>query len=461
VGHNIKETIRDDKFIEKVKKSFDQDKASFVIRAYDFASKRLGNEDIPLSVAELLLSQGADDVTIASSLLAPVLWHNCSDINEIEEAFGELIASNLREFKSPTAIRTDTESHRREDIQVLLNSLTGDNRSIVLRLAFRLIELESPSVSNRGELRRIARETLDLYVPLANRLGLGELRKRLEDVSFLIEDPSTYHEIKQKIAPIQAEDDKCLKIIIEGINRMLKKKDIEGNVQGRTKSLYSIYCKMARLGADFHKILDRIGIRIIVPSVPECYKVLGILHYHFKPIPGTFDDYIGLPKNNGYQSLHTCVYPVREISHKPIEFQIRTELMHMEAEYGIAAHWRYKSNEAFATDDKLQSQWLQSLVTQHKDSDSTESFFKLLYQQIYEDHVVVFGNAGQIVRLPENATVRDYVKRFNAEIPPTLRVKVNGKITGLDHRLHDGDTVEIIDGANPLPSLREPKTFNT
>jgi len=459
MGHNIKETIRNDKFIKKVKKSFDHDKASFVIIAYDFACKRLSNEDIPLSVADLLLNQGADDVTIASSFLAPVLWHNCSDIKEIREAFGEVIASTLCEFKSPTAIRTDTESHRREDIQILLNSLTGDNRSIVLRIAFRLIELESPSVSNREELRKIARETLDLYVPLANRLGLGELRKRLEDVSFLIEDPSAYHEIKQKVAPIQAEDDRCLKILIEGINRILKKKDIEGNVQGRTKSLYSIYCKMARLGADFHEIMDRIGIRIIVSSVPECYKVLGILHSHFKPIPGTFDDYIGLPKNNGYQSLHTCVYPVREVSHKPIEFQIRTELMHMEAEYGIAAHWRYKSSEAFAIDDNLQSQWMKSLVLQHKDSDSAESFFKLLYQQIYEDHVVVFGNAGQIVRLPENANVRDYVKRFNEKIPPLLQVKVNGKITELDHRLHDGDTVEIIDGENPAFNIQKDKIF--
>jgi len=366
--------------LEKVRDAFDPAEAELIIRAHSFAKEKLqGHPRPPFRVAELLLGQKADAVTLAAALLAPTIWYAGTTLPEIRDAFGEAVAATLAEFGTPTALRTDTEPHRRKDIHALLASLTGITRKVVLRLAFRLIELEHAAEPAEAGLRDLARETLDLYVPLADRLGLGGLRKQLEETSFRILYPDIYRDLQQKVSPIQIEDDRCLNILMEWVKRLLTKNGIDGEVQGRTKSLYGIYAKMTRSGASLHEIMDRIGLRVIVSSVPECYSVLGLLHSHFRPIPGTFDDYIGLPKENGYQSLHTCVYPVRDISHKPIEFQIRTELMHMEAEYGVAAHWRYKSAEAAAANNRRQSRWIESLVDQHRNAPSADGFMDLRY----------------------------------------------------------------------------------
>jgi len=450
MGRNSQNWANGRLFLEKVRDAFDPAEAELIIRAHSFAKEKLrGHPRPPFRVAELLLGQKADAVTLAAALLAPTIWYADTTLPEIRDTFGETVASTLLEFKTPTALRTDTETHRRKDIHALLASLTGNTRKVVLRLAFRLIELDHALEPAEGGLRDLARETLDLYVPLADRLGLAGLRKQLEETSFRILYPDTYRDLKQKVAPIQTEDDRCLHILMDAVKRLLEKNGIAGKVQGRTKSLYAIYSKMTRSGASLHEIMDRIGLRVIVSSVPECYTVLGLLHSHFRPIPGTFDDYIGLPKDNGYQSLHTCVYPVRDISHKPIEFQIRTELMHMEAEYGVAAHWRYKSAEAAAVNNHRQSRWIESLVDQHRNAPSSGGFMDLLYRQVYHDHLVIFGNAGQIVRLPENATVRDFVEKFNPEISSPLVMKVNGEIATMDRPLRDGDTVEIIEGNDP------------
>ena len=437
-------------FLEKVRNAFGPEEAELVRRAHDFATEKLQGQRHPLyNVAGLLLDQKADAVTLAAALLAPTIWHAGIPLPEIKEAFGETVASTLAEFGSPAALRTDTEPHRRKDIHVLLASFTGNPRKVVLRLAFRLMELEHVSEPTKESGRNLARETLDLYVPLADRLGLSMLRKQLEEKSFRIFYPDTYRDLKQQVAPIQSEDDRCLKILMDGVKRLLEKNGIEGEVQGRTKSLYGIYSKMTRYGASLQDIMDRIGLRIIVSSVPECYSVLGLLHSHFRPIPGTFDDYIGLPKENGYQSLHTCVYPVRDISHKPIEFQIRTVLMHMEAEYGVAAHWRYKSAEAAAANNHKQSRWIESLVDQHRNAPDSDGFMELLYRQVYHDRLVIFGNGGQILRLPENATVQDFVERANPEVSPPFVIRVNGEIAHMGRVLRDGDTVEIVGGNDP------------
>jgi GTP pyrophosphokinase len=190
--------------------------------------------------------------------------------------------------------------------------------------------------------------------------------------------------------------------------------------------------------------MDRIGLRVIVHSVPECYSVLGLLHAHFKPIPGTFDDYIGLPKANGYQSLHTCVYPVREISHKPIEIQIRTEMMHMESEHGTAAHWLYKNGNSSIKWDYSQDQWIKGLARQYQESYDSKEFIKILHQQVFRDHLVVFGNRGRIVRLAGQATVRDYLKITNIQVPESAVLKVNGIVSDMERRLRDGDSIEVI-----------------
>jgi GTP pyrophosphokinase len=321
--------------------------------------------------------------------------------------------------------------------------MNGVPRKALLFITFRLLALENATDFCGTAAREMARETLDLFVPIANRLSLGNLRRRLEDACFHILDPEGYADLREKVTPIQAEDNKCLQILLAGIRRLLDNSNIQGRVQGRTKSLHGIRRKMARTGKILEEIMDRVVLRVIVASVPECYTLLGLLHAHFKPIPGTFDDYIGLPKDNGYQSLHTCVYPVREISHKPIEFQVRTELMHMEAEHGTAAHWRYKNEAAAAERDRQRAQWMKGLVLRHREAASSEAFVELLHRQVFRDHLVVFGNGGRIVRLAEKATVRDYLKITNFYAPKETVVKVNGKVVALDCSLRDGDSIEV------------------
>jgi len=443
----------DSLFLDQIEEKFQPEDADLLRRAYAHCVKKTGRcEPDGFPAARLLLHQNADAVTVAAALLAPLLWGGLVTSVQLREEFGPDVADVLQDLKSPSLLRLETPQYRREDIHTFLAAMGGSPRKALLLIAFRLLALEGALDSPEQQPRGMARETVDFYVPIANRLGLGDLRRRLEDSSFRILDPEGYEDLRKKVAPIQAEDDKCLQILLEGVRRLLRKNHIQGRVQGRTKSLHAIRRKMLRTGRTLEQIMDRIGLRVIVASVPECYTVLGLLHTHFKPIPGTFDDYIGLPKDNGYQSLHTCVYPVREISAKPIEFQVRTELMHMEAEYGTAAHWRYKSGLASDAQDRYRSQWIQGLVRQHEKADSAGEFIDLLNRQVFRDHLVVFGSGGRIVRLSDSATVQDFLNTTNTQVPVAGAVRVNGKPVSLDHRLRDGDSVEIAGGEGSVPS---------
>lgn len=399
--------------------------------------------------ANLLFEQEADAVAIAASLLAPLLWQKLASLDEIREHSGPTVAATFENVHPPFTSHDDGRPYRHKEIQEILGAIGGTPRKALLFISFRLLALERAIPPCSASVRNLAQETLDLLVPIANRLSMGDLRRRLEDACFRILDPDKYAYLKERVAPIQAEDDKCLRILLDGVQRLLGNNGIAGRVQGRTKSLNAIQRKMTRTGRSLKEIMDRVGLRVIVASVPECYTVLGLLHAHFKPIPGTFDDYIGLPKDNGYQSLHTCVYPVREISHKPIEFQVRTELMHLEAEHGTAAHWRYKSEAEAADRDRQRVQWMRGLAHQHADAPSSEAFIELLHRQVFQDHLVVFGNGGRIVRLAEKATVRDYLTIANIEAPQGAEVKVNGRTASLDHPFRDGDSVEVLAGDIP------------
>jgi len=435
----------DGQFVEKVRDVLGPAEADLVLRAQAFVGNRLENNGhVAFKAAKLLLEHGADIATIIAALLAPTLWGASCTLHEISKIFGADVAKIISGFQSLNALRSCPGPNRRDDTHTLLESFAGEPRKAIIKIAFRLTELENALESRADDRRDMAQETLDLYLPIAHRLGLGELCKRLEDASFYLLDSSAYEKLRRRVVPIQVEDEKCLEILIEGVRRLLNKNGIRADIQGRTKSLYSTYRKMVRRGTDLDAIMDRIGLRIIVPTVAECYTVLGLLHSHFKPVPGTFDDYIGLPKENGYQSLHTCVYPVRDISRKPIEFQIRTKLMHFEAEYGAAAHWRYKGGGENSSDGQLKSKWLETLVFQHRNTSSQADFFELLHRQVYVDDLVVFGKAGQIARLPEKATVRDYLKRYHPNYPGDLPVKVNEELVSQDHKLQDGDSVEIL-----------------
>jgi (p)ppGpp synthase/HD superfamily hydrolase len=432
-------------FFERVRRTFTAADAGFIIRADAFLLEQAcADVTTAHQAATLLIEQDADPITVAAALLTPLLWQECIDPSEIRKRFGPTVAACIEDLGSPFIPITDDRQLRQRDIHVILSSIGSVPRKALLFITYRLLALQKAIGTTSSRSRKMAQDTLDLLVPIADRLGLGDLRRRLEDTCFRLLDPAGYERLKENVAPIQAEDDRCLGILLAGVRRLLDNNGIQGRVQGRTKSLHGIRRKMARTGNPLQAIMDRIGLRVIVASVPECYTILGLLHAHFKPIPGTFDDYIGLPKDNGYQSLHTCVYPVREVSHKPIEFQVRTELMHMEAEHGTAAHWRYKNGTAAEACDHYKARWMQGLVRQHATADSPDTFIRLLHQQVFHGHVVVFGSGGRIVRLDENATVRDYLNIVNVRISEDALVKVNGRTAALNLTLRDGDSIEVL-----------------
>jgi len=283
---------------------------------------------------------------------------------------------------------------------------------------------------------------MDFYVPLADRLGMGAMRSRLEDVCFRILEPEVYGDITEAYEPIRIEDKKCLDLLRDVIQKLLKRNGINGTVHGRTKGIYSLYRKMCSSNLSLRNITDKIGLRIIVSSVPQCYSVLGLLHTYFQPVHGTFKDYIGLPKENGYRSIHTCIYPVREISHKPVELQIRTESMHTEAVFGVAAHWLYKTEKDAAMEQNRQLNWMRNLIEEHENSESHDVFLDRLQDMVYRDEIVVFGLGAEQMRLPAGSTVLDFVRRTGRS-NGKIRVLVNGTPASMISKLRDGDTVAL------------------
>jgi guanosine-3',5'-bis(diphosphate) 3'-pyrophosphohydrolase len=286
-----------------------------------------------------------------------------------------------------TRRRTRKVRPDQQDMQHFFKSISGDIRAVILRIGLRFAELERFADQDSDEHRDIAQETLELYVPLADRMGMGVLRTQLEDVCFRILKPAVYRELALKLDPVRAEDELCLELLKLAVERLLWQNGVNGTAYGRTKGLYSLYRKMCRLECPVEDIMDRIGLRIIVSSVEECYAVLRLLRAHFRPVPGTLDDYVSFPKENGYQSLHTCIYPVADVSHKPVEFQIRTQAMHRQAEYGVAAHWRYKNAEEAQANSDRQLQWLRGLVPQREKAASHAEFIEHLRRQVFgSDH---------------------------------------------------------------------------
>lgn len=431
-------------FSKKIEGKFQASDRELLTKAYVLAkAKSAGADSVAFKAAELVLDHGADAATIAAALLAKPLWDGGAKLDEIRKDLGTRVAAILHGLKPSYFMRIGTGHQMRADIHGLLSAIAKTPHKALIPIAFRFIELEEAINANKLDSRPMAQETLEFYVPLANRLSLGGLRRRLEDVCFHILEPAEYDALTNRVAPIQAEDEICLKLLSKDVRRLLNKNGLHEEIKTRIKSLWGIRCKMIRTGKSLDEIMDRVGMRIVVASVPECYSVIGLLHTHFTPISGTFKDYIGLPKDNGYQSLHTCVYPVREISYKPIEFQVRTKLMHLEAEHGAAAHWLYKS-ETFPKKDSSQKQWMKRLLRQNKQAVSPDAFIETLHRLAYADYLVVFGNGGRIMRIPVTATVRDYLDEFNIRFGQGAVVRVNGNVAGMDRLLQDGDSIEII-----------------
>jgi len=425
---------------------------SLLNRAYEFSSaahanqKRISGEPFilhPLAVAFILAELELDLKTLAAGLLHDVVEDTEVTLEEIEKEFGTEIAllvdgvtklSRL-EFKSK-------EENQAENLRKMFLAMAKDIRIILIKLADRLHNMRTLSYHSEFKQKEIATETLEIFAPLAHRLGIYRVKWEMEDLAFRYIDPGAYFELDKKIASTWEKREEYIREVISMLRERLDSMGIKADVGGRPKHLYSIYKKMDRQKKELSEIYDVLAVRLIVDSVKECYAALGIVHTLWKPIPGLFKDYIAMPKSNMYQSLHTIVIGRNG---EPLEVQIRTAEMHRTAEYGIAAHWRYK--EGGQTDKQFDEKlaWLRQLLEwQHELSDASE-FMESLKIDLFSDVVFVFTPKGEVFEFPNGSVPIDFAYRIHTEVGHRcVGAKVNGRITTLDYKLKNGDIVEII-----------------
>ncbi|HEY59031.1 MAG TPA: bifunctional (p)ppGpp synthetase/guanosine-3',5'-bis(diphosphate) 3'-pyrophosphohydrolase [Anaerolineae bacterium] len=337
-----------------------------------------------------------------------------------------------------------------ETLRKTLLAMGEDVRVVIIKLADRLHNMRTLGYLPEAKRRRIAQETLDVFAPLANRLGIWQIKWQLEDLAFRYVAPDIYKDIAEKLEERRTEREQQLAEITARVRKLLESAGIEAQVYGRPKHIYSIYRKMQRKGVPFKAINDIRGIRVIVDEVGQCYQVLGIIHTHWRPIPGEFDDYIANPKENFYQSLHTTVI---YDDGQPLEVQIRTHEMHQHAEYGIAAHWRYKEGVPYDPDFEAKVQWLRQLMEWQQDVEDAFEFMEGMRSDVFTDRVYVFTPKGDIIDLPAGSTPIDFAYHIHTEIGHRCRgARVNGKLVPLSTPLKNGDVVEIITAKRGGPS---------
>ncbi len=408
----------------------------------------------PVEVAKILVGLKVDSHTLEAAFLHDILEDTDTQPEEIEKLFGKDVLSLVQGVTKLGKLQFKSKEERQaENFRRLFIAMAKDIRIVFLKLADRLHNMRTLNFMTTTKQQKIARETLDIFAPLANRLGIYKIKAELEDLSLRYLEPDKYFEIARLVSQTKADREATVKILIDKITADVKKAGINAQITGRAKHYYSIYSKMKRLNIAFHDLYDITAVRVIVDTEKECYEVLGLIHSQFKPIPGRFKDYIAMPKGNMYQSLHTSVIGPRS---KPLEVQIRTWEMHEVAEYGIAAHWRYKekgSQKANAPSD-MQFSWMRKLVEYDKDMASAEDFVNSVKIDLFSDQVFAFTPNGDVFDLPVNATPVDFAYRIHTEVGnKTVGALINGRIAQLDTKLHNGDIVEILTSKTPAPRL--------
>ena len=346
------------------------------------------------------------------------------------------------------------EQRQAENFRRMIIAMANDIRVIFLKLADRLHNMRTLNYMAQAKQQKIAQETLDIFAPLANRLGIGKIKAELEDLSLRYLHPDKYFEIAQLVSQKKQEREQTVQMLIESISKTLKLNGINAQIQGRAKHYYSIYNKMKRGNVAFHDLYDITAVRVIVETERECYEVLGIIHSQFKPIAGRFKDYIAMPKANMYRSLHTSVLGPRS---KPLEVQIRTRQMHEVAEYGVAAHWKYKEAGCPALNNKeedIKFSWMRKFIELDKEANNTNEFVDQVKSYFYENEVFVFTPMGDVFDLPQGATAIDFAFRIHSDVgSKTVGALINGRIAQLDTPLVNGDIVEILTSKNATPRL--------
>lgn len=416
-----------------------------------------------LTVASILVEMGADPTAIAAAILHDTVEDTAVTLSELKRDFGEEVANLVDGVTKLTQLprvsklgkkSRDGKGSRaalaKETLRKTFLAMGDDVRVVLIKLIDRLHNMRTLSHLPEDKRKRIAEETLEIFAPLASRLGIWQLKWELEDLSFRYTHPEKYLEIGEYIQKRLGDREAELLEIRKKVETVLKKNGIIADVDVRPKHLYSIYRKMERKGVPFEQVYDLRGVRIIVDTVGDCYLALGVIHNQWNPIPGTFDDYIATPKDNFYQSLHTAVV---FDDGKALEAQIRTPEMHENAEFGIAAHWRYK--EGAKRDDAYERRiiWLRKLMDWRSDVDDAADFVDAMKSDVFDDRVYVFTPRGDIIDLPVGSTPIDFAYHIHTEVGNRCRgAQVNGKLVKLDHALHTGDNVSILTSKRGGPS---------
>ena len=447
----------------KIYEYYTGDDRDMLLRAYDFAreahrnQKRASGEPYfihPCAVAEILVDLGLDAETIAAALLHDVIEDTSATEDTVRENFGEEVLSLVEGVtKLDKIVFKSQEEEEAENFRKIFIAMAKDIRVIIIKLADRLHNMRSLNFLSKERQQKMARETLDIYAPIAGRLGISQIKCELEDLCLKYLDPGAFEYLVENIHQKLEERNRFVDYVVEEINGILKESNIHGEVFGRPKHFYSIYKKMKEKHKSLEQIYDLTAVRVIVGTVDECYEVFGKIHKKWKPVPGRIKDYIATPKPNFYQSLHTTV--VTNFG-QPFEIQIRTEEMHRTAEYGIAAHWKYKEHRDEETSLDARIAWIREVMELQGGLKDSKEFMDTVKGELYSTELLVFTPKSKVVSLPKGATPVDFAYAIHSEVGNRCTgARVNGKIVPLNTELELGDVVEIITSPNSKGPSRD------
>ena len=445
--------------LRKIRSYRPNDDLTLVKKAYDFSLRhhqgqtRASGEPYlvhPLEVAMVLAEMRLDTTAIAAGLLHDAVEDTTVTVDDIRTEFGEQVAHIVEGVTKISKIEfASREEAQAESVRKMVLAMVDDIRVVMIKLADRLHNMRTLGHLRPERQIKIARETQEIYAPIAHRLGMGKIRGELEDLAFRYVDPIAYNQVKDAIESKRKEGDAFLEHIQKVIEQKLRENNIEARVEARTKRIYSIWQKLQRQHISVEQIYDMMALRIITQSVNDCYAVLGLIHNQWRPVPGRIKDMIAMPRPNLYQSLHTTV--IAENGHA-FEVQIRTEDLHKMAEEGIAAHWKYKDGPISAVDEKRLA-WLRQVVEWQREVPDPNEFLSNLKMDLYPEEVYTFSPKGKIVILPREATPVDFAYNIHSQVGDTcVGAKVNGRIVKLNYKLHSGDIVEILTQPGHQPS---------
>ena len=471
-----------EQLLEKLPANYSALDVEQIKKAYQLAKDAHADQTLPnglpyishcTSVAAILTELSVPPEMIIAALLHDVVEDTALTLEDIQKEFNLEIAGlvdgvtklthlpNLLRGDQAISAESATKpgvSHRKlrdeeiaETLRKTFLAMSDDIRVVVIKLADRLHSMRTLSYLDQDTQKRLAQETLDIFAPLANRLGIWQIKWELQDLAFRYVAPKDYKEIAEKLANRRADREQQIQQIIKRLHEELKGEGIQARISGRPKHIYSIYQKMTRKEMPFEMLMDLRGVRLIVDDVATCYKALGVVHMKWRPIPGEFDDYIAARKDNNYQSLHTAVI---FDDGKPLEIQIRTQEMHESAEFGIAAHWRYKENSANIKESYQQKiSWLRSFLALRQDDEGAEDLVDTWKSDVFKDRVYILTPQGDIIDLPAGSTPIDFAYYVHTEIGHRCRgAKINGKLVSLDYILETGNQVEILTAKRGGPS---------